>query len=311
MSSIKILLTFLVLFFGISLYSSTIEYYSSEKYSLSESVIQLLDTAESTVLFVSYSLDETKVIDKLNELVKRGIYVEGIVDNSSIFRSLSHDLLFKLECDNSQALIHAKFMIIDGHYAVVSTGNLTHGGLSEDSNILLCFKSEEVALGLMNFYQAIKKGERAPDFQVENAYFYLTPHENIDEIILKKLQSAKREIFFLIYAFTDPRFLTVFKYMASKGIDVKGVVDDWNISSSYLYKYFSPGLGLRFNKEKWLLHDKTLIIDRRFIITGSANFTKSAWSKNRELVVIIESEDLAKAFISHFNYLWEVSGYGD
>ncbi|HNS35794.1 MAG TPA: phospholipase D family protein, partial [Mesotoga sp.] len=55
------------------------------------------------------------------------------------------------------------------------------------------------------------------------------------------------------------------------------------------------------------IHDKTFVIDRNIVITGSANASLSGWGKNREIVVIIESRDVANQFISHFEYVREVS----
>jgi len=311
MYSMRTTFAVILVILTVSLGLATIEYYSSDGLSLVKTVVHFLDSAESTVLFVAYSLDEPLIIDKLNELVAKGVHVKGIVDDSSIFRGLSLKPLFNLKCDSSKALIHAKFMIVDGHKSIVSTGNFTHSGLCEDSNTLLYFDSEEIALGLTKFYEAIEKGMKTPGFSEGKTFFYLTPQENVDEILLTRILSAEKSIYFMFYAFTDPRFLTAFKYMASKGVEVMGIVDDWNISCSPLHTYFSSGIELRWNKEKWLLHDKTLIIDDELVITGSANLTKSAWSKNRELVVIIESKNIAMRFMRHFSHLWEVSKHGN
>ncbi|AKI96973.1 phospholipase D-like domain-containing protein [Kosmotoga pacifica] len=305
----KTLYATVLIFLTVTAVSITIRYYPSERFSLTETIIEFLDTAESTVLFVSYSFDEPLVMEKLNKLSKEGLHVEGIVDDSSVFRTLALNPSFKLLCDSSPALIHSKFMVIDDRIGIISTGNFTTSGLDEDSNIILYFESEDIALGLMEFYRAIKKGVKAEGFQYSNFSFYLTPIEGVNELILKKLSDAKESIYFMCYAFTDPRFLAVLKYKASYGVKVKGVVDDWNMSSSPIYEYFSTGIGFRMNMEKWLLHDKTVIVDEKIVITGSANFTRSAWNRNRELVVIIESKEIANQFMKHFNYLWEVSTY--
>jgi len=52
---------------------------------------------------------------------------------------------------------------------------------------------------------------------------------------------------------------------------------------------------------------KTFVVDGRVVITGSANASLSGWGKNREIVAIIESRDLAQEFVNHFEYIREVS----
>ena len=52
------------------------------------------------------------------------------------------------------------------------------------------------------------------------------------------------------------------------------------------------------------MHAKSMIIDDRFIISGSMNFTKAGESKNDENTVIIENALLAKQYKEHFIELW-------
>jgi phosphatidylserine/phosphatidylglycerophosphate/cardiolipin synthase-like enzyme len=63
---------------------------------------------------------------------------------------------------------------------------------------------------------------------------------------------------------------------------------------------------VRVNPNEWRVHDKTIIIDRKTAIFGSANLTLSAWERNREIIVIIELKEIVDRLINHFNYIWEV-----
>jgi len=53
-----------------------------------------------------------------------------------------------------------------------------------------------------------------------------------------------------------------------------------------------------------LVHAKLMIIDSQVIITGSHNYTQSAFQMNLELSVILDGENIAKNFNTFFNNLW-------
>ena len=52
------------------------------------------------------------------------------------------------------------------------------------------------------------------------------------------------------------------------------------------------------------MHAKSMIVDDRFIVSGSMNFTKAGNSKNDENTLIIQNEKLAKEYKVYFIALW-------
>ena len=52
------------------------------------------------------------------------------------------------------------------------------------------------------------------------------------------------------------------------------------------------------------LHSKTMIIDDKYIIMGSMNFSNSGENKNDENMLVINNPRLAKRYKEFFNYLW-------
>lgn len=53
-----------------------------------------------------------------------------------------------------------------------------------------------------------------------------------------------------------------------------------------------------------LMHCKLMIIDNKIIITGSHNYTQSAFQTNLELSVILDGENTGSNFDQFFNNLW-------
>lgn len=59
-------------------------------------------------------------------------------------------------------------------------------------------------------------------------------------------------------------------------------------------------------KVKKLLHAKSIVIDEKFLIVGSHNWSKEAMTANVEISVAIENEELSKRVIEYFKNLWSL-----
>lgn len=56
-----------------------------------------------------------------------------------------------------------------------------------------------------------------------------------------------------------------------------------------------------------LVHCKLLIIDEKIAVTGSHNFTQSAFQANLELSVILGEEMPKEEIIAFYNHIWSIS----
>ncbi len=54
-----------------------------------------------------------------------------------------------------------------------------------------------------------------------------------------------------------------------------------------------------------LMHHKFCVRDGRAVWTGSANWTDDSWSREENVIVTVESEELAEAYALAFEQLWE------
>ena len=287
-----------------------VEFLSTTEHNVAARLIELLDTAEQYVLTVSYSLDHQEVIDKLNELFLSGVHVVAMIDASSSGRTVLCKPLFEVRADSSDGLMHAKLIVIDGKIAVFGTGNITQSGLHRDSNTFLVFDDFDHVLLLEDYALALLEGKKLEMQKVPNGVFIMTPSEKGRQLFLNTILKAKEEICFLSYAFTDTELLALLKYKSAKGVSVRGIIDHWNNDFSTIARYLNTGIMVTSPPDDMRIHDKTIIIDGRTVITGSANHSFNAWQKNREVVAIIESADLATKYLAHFAYLWEVAQYG-
>ncbi len=72
--------------------------------------------------------------------------------------------------------------------------------------------------------------------------------------------------------------------------------------SAAIARLQEAGITIEVSLQSRLLHDKFAVIDGRWVITGSFNWTQSAENRNRENLVILDCPDLAGNFATE----WEL-----
>ena len=99
---------------------------------------------------------------------------------------------------------------------------------------------------------------------------------------------------------------------AKRGVEVKVIIEqsDLEIFSDSSkrnrevgYRLASGGVTVYFDPSKITTHCKLLIVDKRYTVIGSTNWSYYALDKNYESSVLIESEKTANYFIKYFEKL--------
>jgi phosphatidylserine/phosphatidylglycerophosphate/cardiolipin synthase-like enzyme len=58
-----------------------------------------------------------------------------------------------------------------------------------------------------------------------------------------------------------------------------------------------------------LLHHKVMVMDRKTVVLGSANFSNSAFDKNDENVLIVDAPNFAQAMLREAIRCWRAEPY--
>ena len=86
----------------------------------------------------------------------------------------------------------------------------------------------------------------------------------------------------------------------NRGVEIKAVVNQEGI-----YKILkSLNINVKQEKSSQLLHSKIMIIDENIVITGSHNYSQSAFTANTELSVILSEDENIKMYLEFFNNLF-------
>lgn len=108
---------------------------------------------------------------------------------------------------------------------------------------------------------------------------------------LDALRSAKHSITLYTYGLTDPHVIDFLNAYAAEGKSVTLILD-----RCFKKKAFHPNIQIIPLKTRGLMHEKILIIDDHLTMLGSANLTTSSLTMHDNLVLGIESPELARFF---------------
>ncbi len=108
------------------------------------------------------------------------------------------------------------------------------------------------------------------------------------------------------YSLTHLKIANELVLKRAEGIEVKGIIEKSTTGSQYSKHEMlaSNDVDVKLENTKKLLHHKVFIIDKKIVITGSMNPTKSGIGRNDENVLIIHSEDVAFKYLKQFGMYW-------
>ena len=99
-----------------------------------------------------------------------------------------------------------------------------------------------------------------------------------------------------------------------RGVDVKVILDasSWNKDNTLKNKHMADslkagGVEVFYDPLDITSHPKLLIIDHRYTVVGSTNWSYYAIEKNNEASVIIDSKSVAEAFEKYFRKTLDLS----
>ncbi len=152
-----------------------------------------------------------------------------------------------------------------------------------------------------------------------NTSIIMLPDREYYNVVKKLISHANKSIYIVMYSlkydphetiYNDPvnMLLKLLVEAHKKGIEIKILVDDkTNTSYHQTIKYLkSHGIEIKLDPRRDITtHAKILIIDSKWIIIGSHNWTESALWYNNEYSILIKNQYYAKKIEQYFYNLWK------
>lgn len=143
-----------------------------------------------------------------------------------------------------------------------------------------------------------------------------SPFDNQVEKVLKVLDEAQEEVVIAQYNARLTPILSKLVDLSKKGVNVKIVVDkdnalkEWNVGDDYLEKHgievirSKPGKTIGTTNYS-IMHLKSVVIDKKTVMTGSLNWNATAAYCNDENMILIRNERVARIYRNQILQLFE------
>lgn len=291
-----------------------------------DAFIRLLSAAKTSIDGAFFEIDSEKVADGFIAAKKRGVNVRLVTDERSLRKRAYKKITaagIPVINDDKKGFMHNKFCIVDGKYVWTGSYNITDNCAYRNNNNAILIASPELA----NIYddefremferQIFKnKKEARPLSFSGNPYFvkigqsninaYFSPDNDVEDIIVKRIQKAKKSIYFMAFSFTSDPIGEAMIERFKNGVSVQGLFEKngSNTKESEYKKFQVEGISVKTDRNPRNMHHKVIIIDEKIVITGSYNYSKNASKHNDENILLIEDEEVAKKYLAEFRRLY-------
>jgi phosphatidylserine/phosphatidylglycerophosphate/cardiolipin synthase-like enzyme len=289
-----------------------------------DAVIASMDTAQKTLDVVVYEFNWEPLAEAMIRAAERGVAVRLVTDTDTLNDEEGQQIVAQLEeagipvvDDQRSAIMHDKFVIVDGATVWTGSMNFTINDAYKNDNSFMEIRStrlaENYAAKFEQMFTEQQFGETlfAPNptvtiggTQVEN---YFSPDADVAEAILEELQAAKQSIYFMAFTFTREDMANVLADKAEAGLTIQGVFETRQISAGADQAWnilTQAGVDVRQDGNPRTMHHKVFIIDGATVVMGSYNFTKAAEESNDENILIIHNADIAAAYFANWQRVW-------
>jgi len=136
-----------------------------------------------------------------------------------------------------------------------------------------------------------------------------TPESHCTPGIVDAINSAKSSIFVQAYSFTSAPIANGLVEAKARGVDVQVILDKSQPTAkgSQLSTLLGAGIPVFIDPVPGIAHNKVMIIDEAYVLTGSFNFTNAADTRNAENILLLQDLELAKLYKTNWKAREKVS----
>jgi phosphatidylserine/phosphatidylglycerophosphate/cardiolipin synthase-like enzyme len=262
--------------------------------SLAHSICQ----AKESVLLLTYSLSDPKIIGALRTAAKTGAKVTVIYDAKAA--SETPNLLGKrITCypRKSRGLMHHKLVVIDHKISWIGSTNMTTTSFLQHGNMTLALSSQALASHIEQYASSLIHNT-APsssliiDTPQQKLFFYIHPEAGKQSLasLISRIDSATHRVFVAMYTFTHKALYDALCRAKQRGVDVRVIFDKDSLRQTSQVAFAAcrkAKIPCRYRTRPGLFHYKVAIIDNS-IVTGSCNWTKAGFAHNDDCICIFD-----------------------
>lgn len=285
-------------------------------------IVNQIKNSKSSIDIALYGWSNTpEIINALINAKSRGVKIRLVYDTSKGNYYPDINLIINLadekSTDTPKIIMHNKFIIFDNSKVITGSMNFANTGLSGfNSDCLILINSEQLAQIYEQEFNQMLSGKfhnekekfRTETITLKNARILplFSPKDKIISTnIIPLINKAEKYIYIPTFVLTHEELKNSLINARKRGVQIKIIHDSTNYKASNIKILRDNGILVKVENYAGKVHSKTMIIDDKYLIIGSMNFSKNGENKNDENVLIIENKILAKYYRGFFEYLWQ------
>ena len=136
---------------------------------------------------------------------------------------------------------------------------------------------------------------------------YFSPRDDCPRAVAGLFARVRRWADVCVFTITDDRIAEAIMSAHRGGVKIRIITDDDKSLDlgSDVHRLKKAGVAVRVDQSEYHMHHKFALYDRKTLLTGSYNWTRSAAEHNEENFIVTEDSRLVNRFTKVFDHLWE------
>ncbi|HUG33641.1 MAG TPA: phospholipase D-like domain-containing protein [Anaerolineales bacterium] len=291
-------------------------------------LIEKINAAQNSIHIAAFEFNLTRVADALIAAHNRGLDVRWVTDDEHGLEAdeepdrgqfaMLQQAGIEVRADTRSALMHNKFWIFDSQTVWTGSTNITENAVYKQDNNTIVIQSPAVAAIYEREFQEMWDGHFGPTSPSQLAeqsanvngtqiwIIFTSEDHALEQAVIPVVNFAQSSVRFLAFSFTDYPLANAMIARAQSGVSVAGVYEKVgsNTEAAEFRTLYCAGVAVRKDGNPSFMHNKVIIVDGRFVITGSMNFSTSAEESNDENVIILDNPEIASLYLQDFDRVW-------
>lgn len=295
--------------------------------------VKLINNTNSTLDMAVYEWSRIPEIEKaIENAKKKGVQIRIVyeVKENQPPREEMNDFLNTIENKRSDEitenkkltsmLMHNKFIISDKKRLMTGSMNFSRTGFSGfNANNIVIIDSPALSEYYIKEFDQMYSGkfhtlknplDSTNTFTVgaTKVSAYFSPQDKtVEKALVPLIENAQSYIYLPVFVITHKKLTQALIDAKNRGVDVKIILDATSVRSNHTTHEILREAGIPLKTENYAgkVHNKSMIIDDKYVITGSMNFSNSGENRNDENCLVIENSDLAKFYKGWFEFIWK------
>lgn len=166
-------------------------------------------------------------------------------------------------------------------------------------------EDKQILAGLRQMMSVVEHNLYRPQPKYQDAFFF----PNIANVkkVVNYIKMAKKSINLSVFSFTNDDLANEIISAHKRGVNVRIITDDEAMKGkgADAQRCSDAGIPVRTDdEERYHMHNKFMVVDSAFLLTGSFNWTFQAGKSNQENVIIVDGDYYINKYNSEFDKLW-------